>query len=61
VEREKLQAGRSSNFQVISFESDLRNAENASLNARIAYLNAQSTLDNTLGTTLTSWDISLND
>ena len=61
VEREKLQAGRSSNFQVLSFESDLRTAENASLNALIAYFNAQSALDNTLGTTLKSWEINLND
>jgi len=61
VEREKLRAGRSSNFQVLSFESDLRNAENARLDALIAYLNAQSMLDNTLGTTLESWNISLND
>jgi len=61
IEREKLQAGRSSNFQVISFESDLRNAENARLNALISYLNAQTTLDATLGTTLESWEIDLND
>lgn len=61
IEREKLQAGRSSNFQVISFEADLRNAENARVNALIAYLNAQSTLDRTLGTTLESWDVDLND
>ncbi len=61
IEREKLQAGRSSNFQVISFESDLRSAENARLNALIAYLNAQTTLDRILGTTLESWDIDLND
>ncbi|MCL2874857.1 MAG: TolC family protein [Betaproteobacteria bacterium] len=61
VEREKLRAGRSSNFQVISFESDFRNAENASLDAMIAYLNTQSSLDKTLGTTLESWDIDIND
>ena len=61
IEREKLQAGRSSNFQVLSFEADLRNAESARLNALIAYLNAQSVLDRTLGTTLKSWDIDLND
>ena len=53
--------GRSSNFQVLSFENDLRNAENARLNALISYLNAQAELDQTLGTTLESWDISLND
>lgn len=61
VEREKLQAGRSSNFQVLSYETDLRNAENACLNALIAYLNAQSMLDQTLGATLDRWDIILND
>lgn len=61
IEREKLQAGRSSNFQVLSFESDLRNAESARLNAVIAYLNTQAHLDQTLGTTLESWDIHLND
>ncbi|MBQ1657544.1 MAG: TolC family protein [Rhodocyclaceae bacterium] len=61
IEREKLAVGRSSNFQVLSFENDLRNAENAQLNALISYLNAQAELDQTLGTTLESWDISLND
>lgn len=61
IEREKLAAGRSSNFQVISFEADLRNAENTRLNALIAYFNAQSTLDQNLGTTLDSWGIELND
>lgn len=61
IEREKLTAGRSSNFQVLSFEADLRDAESARLNALIAYLNAQAQLDDTLGTTLTSWDITLND
>lgn len=61
IEREKLTAGRSSNFQVLSFENDLRNADNAKLNALINYLNAQAQLDQTLGTALQSWDISLND
>jgi outer membrane protein TolC len=61
IEREKLSAGRSSNFQVLSFEADLRNAENAQLNALIAYLNAQTQLDLTLGMTLESWEIALND
>ncbi|MBQ4796983.1 TolC family protein, partial [Pectobacterium versatile] len=61
IEREKLTVGRSSNFQVLSFENDLRNAENARLNALIGYMNAQAGLDQTLGTTLESWDIALND
>ncbi len=46
---------------VLSFESDLRNAESASIDALIAYLNAKTRLDQILGTTLESWDIALND
>ncbi|QIH08199.1 MULTISPECIES: TolC family protein [unclassified Pseudomonas] len=61
IEREKLSAGRSSNFQVLSYENDLRTSENARLNTLIAYLNAQTQLDLTLGTTLETWDIELND
>ncbi|HDS1736423.1 TolC family protein [Pseudomonas sp. BP8] len=61
IEQEKLAVGRSSNFQVLSFESDLRSAQSAQLDALIAYLNAQSDLDLTLGTTLDSWDVALND
>ncbi|MBD1226449.1 TolC family protein [Xenorhabdus griffiniae] len=61
IEQEKLQAGLSSNFQVLSFETDLRNAENARLNTLIQYLNAQAELDQILGTTLESWEITLND
>jgi outer membrane protein TolC len=61
IEREKLSAGRSTNFQVLSFETDLRNAENSRLNALIAYLNAQTQFDLTLGMTLESWEIALND
>ncbi|AOJ65014.1 hypothetical protein WJ32_20995 [Burkholderia ubonensis] len=61
IEHEKLQVGRSSNFQVLSFETALRSAENARLNALIGYLNAQTELDQRLGMTLHSWDISLND
>lgn len=61
IEQEKLGAGRSSNFQVISFEGDLRNAQSARLDALIAYLNAQTRLELTLGMTLESWEIALND
>lgn len=61
IERDKLQLGRSSNFQVLSFEDDLRQSKNAMLNAQIAYLNAQTELDERLGMTLQSWEIALND
>ncbi|WP_414705767.1 TolC family protein [Pseudomonas sp.] len=61
VEREKLKVGRSSNFQVLSFEEHMRLAENAVLGALIACLNAQTALDEHLGMTLDSWEIALND
>lgn len=61
IEQEKLSVGRSSNFQILSFEADMRYAEHARLNALIAYLNAQTRLDVTLGTILDSWEIALND
>ncbi|QKJ68294.1 TolC family protein (plasmid) [Deefgea piscis] len=61
IERQKLKVGRSSNFQVLSFESDLRNAESVRLNALISYLNAQTQLDLKLGTTLENWQIAIND
>jgi outer membrane protein TolC len=57
----KLQAGRSSNFQVVSFQGALQQAESAELNAVIAYLNALNALDQVLGTTLDTWQITLND
>lgn len=61
IEQDKLAVGRSSNFQVLSFENDLRGAQSARLGALIAYLDAQAELDLTLGTTLDSWDVALND
>ena len=57
AEKEKLQVGRSSNFQILSFENDLRNAENARVNAEIAYLNALTDLDERMGKTLEVWSI----
>lgn len=57
AENEKLKVGRSSNFQILSFEGDLRNAENAQLNAQIAYLNALTDLDDKMGKILEAWQI----
>lgn len=57
TEREKLRVGRSSNFQVLSFESDLRNAQNARVNAEIAYLNALTDLDERMGNVLETWSV----
>lgn len=61
IEKEKLRVGRSSNFQVLSYEADLRTAESARLNALIGYLNAQTILDQHLGMTLKNWEIELDD
>jgi outer membrane protein TolC len=60
-ERDKLKAGRASNFEVLAFEADLRAANTQSLASSIAYLNALTTLDQQLGTTLDTWRVSLND
>jgi outer membrane protein TolC len=57
TEKEKMQVGRTSNFVILSFENDLRNAENARVNAEIAYLNALTDLDHRMGTTLDAWNI----
>ncbi len=61
IEREKLQSGRSSNFQVLSFENDLRTAESSQLTAMFNYLNGLTLLDLQLGVTLDNWGINLND
>ena len=59
IEQEKLKAGRSTNFQLVSFQNDLLNAQNNELNAKIEYLNALTALDRILGTTLDTWEIEL--
>lgn len=61
VEHEKLRAGRSSNFQIISFENQLREMESTQQGARIAYHNALTHFELILGMTLESWEITLND
>ena len=57
AERGKLRLGLSTNFQMILFEDDLVRAQNNDLNAAIAYLNALTLLDQTLGTTLQTWGV----
>lgn len=59
IEREKLLVGRSTNFQVISYENDLRNAGNSRLNASINYQNSLTEMDELTGTTLQSWGVNL--
>ena len=59
VETEKFKAGRSINFQLVSFKNDLVTAQNNALNASIAYLDAVASLDATLGTVLDTWQVTL--
>ncbi len=57
IEEVKLKAGRSTNFQLVSFQNDLVNAQNSELNAITDYRNALTSLDQVLGTTLDTWKI----
>ena len=57
IEKEKLGAGRTTNFQFVSFQGDLTRAQNAEVAARTAYLNSLTSLDAILGTTLATWNI----
>ena len=59
IEREKLTLGLSTNFQLVVFEDDLVKAQNSEVNAIIAYLNALTAFDRTLGTTLDTWQIDI--
>lgn len=58
-EREKLRLGRGSIIDAIRFEEDLVNAANRELNAVIAYLNALTRLEQTIGTTLETWNVTI--
>jgi len=60
VEEEKLKVGRSSNFQLVSFQNELVTALNEELNANIAYRNALTSLDLVIGNTLFTWQIEYN-
>ena len=57
VEQVKAKAGRSSTFQIVTFQSDLFNAKYNELETKITYLNALNDFDKYLGTTLDTWKI----
>ena len=61
IEEEKLRLGLSSNFRLVAFEDDLEAAQNTELDLVIAYHNALTALDRTLGTTLERWGIAIDD
>jgi outer membrane protein TolC len=57
IEQEKLGAGRTTNFQLVSFQRDLQTAQLNELSAMTVYFNSLTSLDDTLGTTLATWQI----
>ena len=57
IEQEKLGAGRTTNFQLVSFQRDLQTAQLNELSAVTTYLNSLTALDDVLGTTLQTWRI----
>jgi len=59
IETEKLKAGRSTNFQLVSYQNDLKNAQVSELKATINYQNALTNLDDVLGITLDRWGVAL--
>lgn len=59
LEEEKMKVGRSTNFQVISYQRDLTNAQNQELRNIATYLKALGRLDRIMGTTLLKWRIEL--
>ena len=59
VEKEKLARGLTTNFRVVTFEDNLVQAQNSEVDTIIAYLNALTVLDQTLGTTLRTWQIDI--
>ncbi|MBL4693258.1 MAG: TolC family protein, partial [Magnetovibrio sp.] len=61
VERDKLAIGRSSNFQVLSYQDSLRTAQLNEVSARVGYLTSLSNLDLALGTTLETWNVETTD
>ncbi len=61
IEREKQRLGRGSGiFEIVRLQNDLVSARNAELEATIEYLNALTRLDQTLGTTLETWQVTLD-
>ncbi len=61
IEKGKLQAGRTTNFAIVTFQNDLVSARLNEIGAQIAYLNAITLLEQTLGTTLATWGIQIED
>ncbi len=61
VELEKFKNDKSSNFQVLSYQDELIEAEHSENEKKMQYLNALTSLDEFLGTTLEHWGIDLKE
>ncbi len=61
TEIKKLSVGKSSSFEVLAHQLTLREAEITELNAVVTYHNSLAALDEVLGTTLDTWQITLID
>lgn len=59
IEQEKLKLGRTTNFQLVSFQNDVINQRTAELQALITYLNSLTALDQSLGIVLNRWNITV--
>ncbi|MBF0424662.1 MAG: TolC family protein [Magnetococcales bacterium] len=59
IEEDRLKAGRSTNFQYLSFQNDLLNAQLNEIQVVVAYQNALDDLESLQGTTLEKWGIRL--
>ena len=59
VELMKLKSGLTTNFQVVTFQNDLRTSEINETDSIINYQNALTEFDQALGTTLKTWKIEL--
>jgi len=58
IEREKQRLGRETGiFELVRLQNELVDARKAELNVTIDYLNALTRLDQTLGTTLATWQV----
>jgi len=60
VEKEKLAVGRTTNFQLVSYQNDLKASLESELSAKVDYLNALTSLDNFLATTTDTWKVDYN-
>lgn len=56
-ENAKLMAGRTTNFQVVTYQSQLVSAQQAEVASIISYLQALLELDQILGTTMKTWKV----